>query len=162
MNNQDYYDKAYAATQNADGMMDQMQDIYADSIEGRLNSLQAAGEQVMTTLFNQDAIEPILGDITALINNLNTLITTAGGLTPVLTTLSGIMLKTFSSQISSNILNISHSLQTSFSAIKNSQDMSTTLSKLGIVAEGLGSSSYGIAMGGASVMSGASSGTQQA
>ena len=43
MNNPDYYKKAYDATQDSSGMMDQMNDTYVQGIQGRLNTLQAAG-----------------------------------------------------------------------------------------------------------------------
>ena len=81
MNNPDYYQKAFSATgAGSEGMMDQMQEIYAQSIEGRLNTLQAAGEQGMSTLFDQDSIEPVLEDLTHIVNAFNDLVDAAGGL----------------------------------------------------------------------------------
>lgn len=132
LNNQEYYDKAIEATQDADGMMDAMQEEYASSIEGRMKTLQAAGEQVISTLFNQDMIEPVLEDVTKLVNGLNELINVAGGAQGVFSGLSAIMLKAFSPQIGEQIDKIVTNIQIS-SAIKNSnKNLQNTYDKLGI------------------------------
>lgn len=132
MNNQEYYDKALGATQNAGGMMDAMQEEYASSIEGRMKTLKAAGEQVISTLFDQDKIEPVLEDVTELVNGLNELIEVAGGAQPIFSGLSAIMLKAFSPQIGEQIDKIATNIQIS-SAIKNSnKNLQSTYDKLGI------------------------------
>ena len=132
MNNQEYYDKALGAMQNADGMMDAMQEEYASSIEGRMKTLKAAGEQVISTLFDQDKVEPVLEDVTELVNGLNELIEVAGGAQPVFSGLSAIMLKAFSPQIGEQIDKIATNIQIS-SAIKNSnKNLQSTYDKLGI------------------------------
>lgn len=132
MNNQDYYDKAYAATQDASGIMDQMQSEYATSIEGRLKTLQAAGEQVITTMFNQDAIEPILGDVTDLVNQLNTVVQVAGGAQGVFQALGAILLSTFSSQIAEQVQRIGTNISTMVTASSNAKQMQGVFSQLGI------------------------------
>ena len=162
MNNQEYYDKALGATQNAGGMMDAMQEEYASSIEGRMKTLRAAGEQLISTLFDQDAVEPILGDITALVNQLNSMVDAAGGLVPIMTAISGLMLKAFGSQISSGILNIGQNIKTFFLARSNIKDMQTTLSEMGVIGSGLDSKTYGAALLGVRQMSGASLDTRNA
>ena len=132
MNNQEYYDKAIGATQDAGGMMDAMQEEYASSIEGRMKTLKAAGEQVISTLFDQDKIEPVLEDVTELVNGLNELIEVAGGAQPIFSGLSAIMLKAFSPQIGEQVDKIATSIQMS-SAIKNSnKNLQSTYDKLGI------------------------------
>ena len=130
MNNSDYYQKAYSATQNSDGMVDQMQDTYADSIEGRLNSLQSAGEQIITTLFDQDNIEPILGQATNLLNVINQIISAVGGGLPTFTAFSGLLLKTFSSQIGEQASRITTNIQTSIQASKNAKQMDSALENI--------------------------------
>lgn len=130
MNNSDYYQKAYSATQNSDGMVDQMQDAYADSIEGRLNSLQSAGEQIITTLFDQDNIEPILGQATNLLNVINQIISAVGGGLPTFTAFSGLLLKMFSSQIGEQASRIATNIQTSVQASKNAGQMDNALEKI--------------------------------
>ena len=130
MNNSDYYQKAYSATQNSDGMVDQMQDAYADSIEGRLNSLQSAGEQIITTLFDQDNIEPILGQATNLLNVINQIISAVGGGLPTFTAFSGLLLKTFSSQIGEQASRITTNIQTSIQASKNAKQMDSALENI--------------------------------
>ena len=132
MNNREYYEKSYAATQNAGGMMDQMNEIYMQGIEGRLNTLQAAGEQVMSTLFNQDDIEPVLEQATNLLNVLNDMVEAAGGLSGVVQALGAIMLRTFSTQIAGTISNIATSISTVAANSRNANQLSTSASLLGL------------------------------
>ena len=132
MNNPEYYQKAYDATQSANGMMDQMNDVYIESIEGRLNTLQAAGEQVMSTLFNQDAIEPVIGQVTELLNGFNDLVDAAGGLGGVLQALGAIMLRTFSTQIAGTISNIATAISTIVANNRNANQLQTTAQLVGL------------------------------
>ena len=126
MNNPEYYQKALGATQNADGMMDQMNEIYTESIEGRLNTLQTAGEQIISTLFNQDNIEPVIGAATDFLNVINKIIDTVGGGLPVFTALSSILLRTFNAQIGEQVARIATNIQTSMQAAKNVQQVDAT------------------------------------
>lgn len=143
MNNADYYEKSLNATQDASGMMDQMNDYYMESIEGRLKTLQAAGEEVMSTLFNQDAVEPMIEDVTKLVNGLNDLVDAAGGLNGVLTALSGIMLRTFSTQIAGTINNIASSFGLMIANTNNAKNFSNVAASLGLI----GSSSQNGSLG---------------
>ena len=132
MNNSDYYQKAYSATQNADGSVDEMQDKYADSIQGRLNTLQASAEQVMTSLFDQDNVEPILGGVTQLVNLINSLVNTLNGGLPIFTAISAILLKTFSSQIAEQIQRISTNIEATITSMKSGGVLEQTYDQLGI------------------------------
>lgn len=132
MNNPEYYQKALSATQGANGMMDQMNDIYMQGIEGRLNTLQTAGEQVMSTLFDQDSIEPVIEQITEIVNGFNDLVDAAGGLSGVLQVLSAIMLRTFSTQIAGTITNIATAIKTVVANSANANQLSTTIGLVGL------------------------------
>ena len=133
MNNQAYYEKAYAATgADSQGMMDQMNEYYMESIEGRLNTLQAAGEQVMSTLFDQDTIEPIIEDVTEIVNGFNDLVDAAGGLSGVLQVLSALMLRTFSTQIAGTVSNIATSIGMTVANSRNANQLSTATDLFGL------------------------------
>ena len=132
MNNPEYYQKALSATQGANGMMDQMNEYYMEGIEGRLNTLQAAGEQVMSTLFDQDSIEPVIEQVTTIVNGLNDLVDVAGGLTGVLQVLSALMLRTFSTQIAGTITNIATAIKTVVANSANANQLSTTIGLVGL------------------------------
>ena len=132
MNNPEYYQKALGATQNASGMMDQMNEHYMNSIEGRLNTLQAAGEQVMSSLFDQDSVEPIIGQVTELVNGLNDIVTAVGGLNSLLPALSAIMLRTFSTQIAGSVANIASSIGSIASNTVNANSLNTSVELLGL------------------------------
>lgn len=135
MNNPDYYKKAYDATQDSSGMMDQMNDTYVQGIQGRLNTLQAAGEQVMTTLFNQDTVEPILGHVTDLVNLLNNLVSSLGGGMPTFTAISAIMLRTFSPNIAEQAQRIATNIQTSIAAMRTAKELPNAFEQLGITGD---------------------------
>jgi len=133
MNNPEYYQKALNATgAGSEGMMNQMNDIYMESIEGRLNTLQAAGEQVMSTLFNQDAVEPVIEDVTHLVNGLNDLVEAMGGLNGVLPAISALMLRTFSTQIAGTVTNMATSIGTIVANSRNANQLQTTASLVGL------------------------------
>ena len=132
MNNPEYYQKALGATQGAGGMMDQMNEYYMEGIEGRLNTLQAAGEQVMSTLFDQDTIEPVIGQVTDLVNGLNEMVDTAGGLSGVLQVISALMLRTFSTQIAGTISNIATAIGTVAANSRNANQLQATVGLVGL------------------------------
>lgn len=131
MNHQDYYDKAYSATQGVDGAMDTMNDYYVDSIAGRLKSLQAAGEGLISSLFDQDAVEPMLESVTELVNNITTLTENLGGLDGVLSMVGGTFLRVFSSQIGEQVRNVATSISSITTYGKSMKDFDNSVSMLG-------------------------------
>ena len=162
MNNQAYYEKALAATgAGSEGMMDQMNEIYMDSIEGRLKTLQAAGEQVMSTLFNQDTVEPIIEDVTEFVNGLNNIIEIAGGGIPIFTALSALLLKAFSPQIAAQMTQIATNMATITQASNNMKNMNTAMMMAGQMGRGMNSKTYDVASRGMSVVQGLDQAAQQ-
>jgi hypothetical protein len=132
MNNPEYYQKALGATQNASGMMDQMNEYYMEGIEGRLKTLQAAGEQVISTLFDQDNIEPVIEQVTELVNGLNSLVDAAGGLNGVVQVLGATMLRAFSTQIAGTISNMATAISTIAANSRNANQLQTTIGLVGL------------------------------
>jgi len=160
MNNPEYYQKALNATQGANGMMDQMNDYYIEGIEGRLNTLQAAGEQVMSTLFDQDNIEPIIGAATDLLNIINGIIDSVGGGLPIFTALSALMTKIFSAQIGEQAARIATNISTMVQGGQNTKQMNSILSQL--EAKGMGNTqTFDYAKESSNLMAGVSGNTQQ-
>ena len=161
MDNPEYYQKAYNATQGASGMMDQMNDIYIESIEGRLNTLRAAGEQLMSTLFDQDTVEPIIENVTNLVNGLNTVVEVAGGGIPVFTALSALLLKTFSPQIATQINQIATNMATMSQASNNMKNMEEAMIMAGQMGRGLDSKTYDVANRGMASVKGLNQASQE-
>jgi hypothetical protein len=161
MDNPEYYQKAYNATQGASGMMDQMNEYYIEGIEGRLNTLQTAGEQIISTLFDQDNIEPVIEAATDFLNIINTIIDTVGGGMPVFTALSAVILKMFSAQISEQTARIATNINTMMQGGQNVKQMQTTLT--GLQASGIATDTdtYKYAKNSVGSMVGLSSNTQQ-
>lgn len=161
MNNPKYYQKSLNATQGATGMMDQMNDIYMEGIEGRMKTLQAAGEQVMSTLFNQDDIEPIIGAATDFLNIINSIFDSIGGGIPVLTALSSVLLRTFSAQIGEQTARIATNIKAISQGNQNSQLISASLTKVKDMAPEGSTQAYDFASRTAGTVKGLSDNTQQ-
>ena len=161
MNNPEYYQKALGATQGAEGMMDQMNDIYMEGIEGRMKTLQAAGEQVMSTLFNQDDIEPIIGAATDFLNTINSIFDSIGGGIPVLTALSSVLLRTFNAQIGEQVARIATNISTMMQGSQNVKQMQITLTGLQASGMAVDTDTYKYAKNSVGSMVGLSSNTQQ-
>lgn len=133
MNNPEYYQKALSATgEGAEGMMDQMNEIYTESIEGRLKTLQAAGEQVMSTLFNQDDVEPVIETLTDVVNAINDIVDAAGGLQGVLPVVGGLLIRTFSKELAGSITNMANSIQMILANSRNANNFSVAVDLMGL------------------------------
>ncbi len=57
MNNAEYYEKAFAATQGADGAMERMQADYMEGIEAISQRIKTNIESIFTSLYNSGAVE---------------------------------------------------------------------------------------------------------
>ena len=115
MNNQEYYDKAYAATQNADGAMEQMQSDYMEGITGKTQKMMTNIETLFTQIYNSGIVEAVVGGITDLSDVLSNLFDNINGGLPVITALSALFLKIGGKQLASGIVDRVQNLQSSLS-----------------------------------------------
>lgn len=110
MNNQEYYDKAYAATQNADGAMDQMQSDYMEGITGKTQKMMTNIETLFTQIYNSGIIERLVdgvGNLAQLFSDLASsmedLFGNIDSSIPIVTTISALFLKLGGSSLASGI-----------------------------------------------------------
>lgn len=110
MNNSDYYDKAYAATQNADGAMDQMQSDYMGGITGKTQKMMTNIETLFTQIYNSGIVERLVDGVgnlaqlfSDLASNMEDLFGNIDSSIPIVTTISALFLKLGGSSLASGI-----------------------------------------------------------
>lgn len=119
MENADMYNEQLEMMQTSGGALEEQQSIYMDSMAAKLQQLSTAGEGVISNLFNPDDIKPGIEALTNLLNLITELINALGGLGPILTGISGLMVRTFSNQLGQSV----NSMMTNISRAKARQDM---------------------------------------
>ena len=105
MNRSDMYNEYKSASQNADGTLDVMNEKYVNSIEGRMNKLQATFEETIGKFFETDDFYGFIDGLTTVIDLFNDLTDAIGGGATALTGLGAILTKTFSGSIANSIGN---------------------------------------------------------
>lgn len=105
MNRSDMYNEYKSASQNADGTLDVMNEKYVNSIEGKMNKLQATFEETLGKFFETDDFYGFIDGLTTVINLFNDLTEAIGGGATALTGLGAILTKTFSGSIANSIGN---------------------------------------------------------
>lgn len=105
MNRSDLYQDYLGASENAEGTADQMQEIYADSMEGRLNQLQATAEGIFNDIFNTDDFYGMIDALTTVLDLTNQWVNAIGGGGVALQGLGAIATRVFSDNIAQSIGN---------------------------------------------------------
>ena len=99
MENSDMYQKQLDMMTNSAGALDEQQAIYMDSFNARLSSLQTAGEGVIDSLFDPNDIKPFISALTDILNLIQQIIDSLGGVGTIGTGLAAASTKIFSTQI---------------------------------------------------------------
>lgn len=105
MNRSDLYQDYLGASENAEGTADQMQDIYANSMEGRLNQLQATAEGIFNDIFNTDNFYGMIDALTTILDLTNQWVNAIGGGGTALQGLGAIATRVFSDNIAQSLGN---------------------------------------------------------
>ena len=111
MDNYDYYEKykEIAETGSA-GTLQEQQDIYAESWEGASKRVKAAMEGIYQAVLDDSFFITLTNGFADILNVVGQLAEGLGGLKTILPLIGALMLKTFSSQISNSIGNISEKI----------------------------------------------------
>ena len=142
MNNMEMYNEQLAIAEDSAGTLDEQQSIYMDSMAAKVNQLTAAGEGLVSTLFNPDDYKPALDVLTQLINGLTDLINITGGAGNAFLGLGSIITKTFSTQIGRGISNLIQNQQRQKLIRENPVNASAVLSFMGAANPGEDSAAY--------------------
>lgn len=103
MDNQDMWNKAIEDSRNAQGELQNEQDIYMDRTEAHIQQLSTAFEDVYDSLFDTKAFNNILDSITFIVNQFGDLIDSIGGAGNAFLLFGSIATKVFSDKISQGI-----------------------------------------------------------
>lgn len=105
MNRSDMYNEYKNASQNAEGTLDVMNEKYVNSLEGRMNKLQATFEGMISKIFESDDFYGFIDGITTIIDLVNQLTESIGGGASALTGFGTVLTKVFSGSITNSIYN---------------------------------------------------------
>lgn len=106
MENQKMYEETLAESQDSEGFLERTQNIYMEGIQANLNSLKAAGESLITNLFDGNTLTPFLDGLTEALDLMTSFVQSIGGGTQALTLLGATATRVFSTQIASGINNM--------------------------------------------------------
>ena len=103
MENSDMYETYKTSSETASGTLDTMNDEYLESVEGRLQTLYASAQGLVSELFNQDSIGPFLDGLSDALNLMTKFTETIGGSQNLLLGLGATATKVFNNQIGRSI-----------------------------------------------------------
>lgn len=132
MNRSDLYDEYKGASESADGTLDQMNEEVVNSLEGRMNKLQATFEGIFNSLFETDDIYPFIDALTAALELVDNFVQSIGGGGQVLLAFGNIATKVFSKQLAENISNTIQAYADNKAVKANSKMAKQNLESLGL------------------------------
>lgn len=132
MNRSDLYDEYKGASESADDTLDQMNEELVDSLEGRMNKLQATFEGIFNSLFETDDIYPFIDALTAALELVDNFVQSIGGGGQVLLAFGNIATKVFSKQLAENISNTIQAYADNKAVKANSKMAKQNLESLGL------------------------------
>lgn len=132
MNRSDLYQDYLGASENAEGTADQMQEIYANSMEGRLNQLQATAEGIFNDIFNTDDFYGMIDALTTILDLTNQWVNAIGGGGVALQGLGAIATRVFSDNIAQSLTRFTQNRDTARQQEINKQKASSQLEQAGI------------------------------
>lgn len=122
MDHFDYYKENLARAQSADGSLQKQADIYAESWEAASNRVKAAAQGIYAELIN-DKFFITLNDLLAdVLDKINDLIESMGGLPGVIAAVGIIFTKVFNKQIAQGLSNVGFGIQSLVGYTKRSAE----------------------------------------
>lgn len=100
------YKEQLEASENAGDFLDRTQNIYMDSIAAKEQQLKASFEGLITDLFNGQDLKPFIEGLTDIVDLIDGLVVSLGGIEPILTGIGAISAKVFSKQMAQGISNV--------------------------------------------------------
>ena len=132
MDNSDMYQEYKGATGSAaTGTLDQMNEEYANSIEGRSAKLQASLEGLFSTIFNTDDIYPWMDAAQGAVDLLQQFFDALGGGKTVLLGISSLLMQVFSKNMAQEINNAVTNRAVQQQKLENLQNSQAALTTLG-------------------------------
>lgn len=112
----DEYKDTLDTAHNAAGSLQEQQDITMDKLTTHIQQVKTAWEGVYSELMNPDDLIPIVDTVRNILEHVESLIKALGGIKPILTMVSGLMMRAFSDKIAQNIMRMSQNFKVQNSA----------------------------------------------
>lgn len=106
MNRSDLYNEYKNSSENAEDTLNVMNEKYINSLQGRINQLQASFEGIVLDVLDTDDFYDIIGALTETINLFDDLIEAIGGSGQALTAFGTVATRVFSKNIAAGITNV--------------------------------------------------------
>ncbi len=104
--NWDMYESSLSTSRGAEGTLQKQNEIYLDSIKAKLNELKAASEGLFDNLIDSESTKKLIDVLIWLVEAIDQLAQSLGGLGDILVLLGGVMTKVYSSDISKAMGNV--------------------------------------------------------
>lgn len=112
--NWDMYKENMAIAEGAEGSLQEMADVYAESWEAASSRTTASMEKIFNQLINDQGMIKMTNSVNSIIEGISGAIESLGSFNGVLSLTSSLMMKAFSSQIGASIKNIGNSIKNLF------------------------------------------------
>ena len=116
--NWDKYQENLGLAQNADGALNKMQETYMESWEAASKRMKASLETIYSDLINDQGMIKLLNNLTKVIDQVENLIKSFGGLPGILTQVGLIATQVFSNNLAANIIKAGTSIKTFVGSFK--------------------------------------------
>jgi len=133
-----YQEYLGATGENASGTLEQMNQEYMDSLQGRMATLQATLEGLFNDVFTTDMVYPLIDVLTKLAEAIDTLFKSVGGGPTIILGLASAFMKLFSTNIARSINDISSNQQIANIRKSNLANIQGTLEQTGLNNTGVG------------------------
>lgn len=145
LDNAEMYNEQLEGAENALGTIDEQQEIYMESLEGKLSELQTSFEGFINSIFNVEDIKPFIESITSLVKLVTDFNDSIGG-NAVLSGAIGIAASKFSTSAAATVSQMYENSQKQKSVRENSGYIESAMSELGAIDKRPDSDTYNYAM----------------
>lgn len=132
MNRSDLYNQYKDASENASGTLDVMNEKYINSLEGRMNKLQASAENLFDDLFDTEDFYAPVDALTQLVDLTDQFVNALGGVKGMLSGIAPIATQVFAKNIGNGISSMLYNRDLSKIQANNKNQAYAELKKLGI------------------------------
>lgn len=110
MDNADFFRQNLETARNAEGSLDKQAQIFAESWEAARNRMRAAAEEIYSDIVDDKAFIDLTDRLTSVLNRVDDIVKSVGGLKGILVSLSGIILTTYSGKFSQGLRDAAYNL----------------------------------------------------
>ena len=138
MNRSDLYQQYKQSSEEGKekGTLDLMNEKYVDSLEGRINKLQASVEGLFTNLFDTSDFSGLIDGLTTAVNLAGNLVDSLGSTSNLLTGIGSLGMKVFGNQIGRGITNFISNRKGEQQEKENAAEKQRVLTQIGANSEG--------------------------